>query len=43
MRSATSQGSQFHTFSPWVSTAILAGYALVALVGGVIVLVRRDA
>jgi ABC-type transport system involved in multi-copper enzyme maturation permease subunit len=43
MRSATSQGSQFHTFTPWVSTAILACYAIAALIGGVFMLVRRDA
>ncbi len=43
MRSPTGARAEFQGFSPVVSTLVLAAYAVAALIGGGIVLLRRDA
>jgi hypothetical protein len=43
MRSSPPEATSAETFSPWVSTLVLAAYALAALIGGGVLLSRRDA
>jgi hypothetical protein len=43
MRASHLKGAQFTSFSPWVSTLVLAAYAVAALIGGGWLLLRRDA
>jgi hypothetical protein len=43
MRAAHSNGVQFTSFSPWISTLVLAAYAIASLIGGGWLLLRRDA
>ena len=43
MRAASTTGADFSSFSALTSTLVLAAYALAALVGGAILMVRRDA
>jgi len=43
MRAASTSGIAFSSFSAYTSTLVLAAYALAALMGGAVLLVRRDA
>jgi hypothetical protein len=43
MRTANTGNVQFASFSPWVSTLVLAAYAVASLIGGGWLLLRRDA
>ena len=43
MRSAHASGAQLMWFSPWTSTLVLAAYAVASLIGGGLLLLRRDA
>jgi hypothetical protein len=43
MRAANGNGSPFDAFSPLVSTLVLAGYAAASLLGGAMLMRRRDA
>ena len=43
MRSAHTSGAQLRWFSPWTSTLVLAAYAVASLIGGGLLLLRRDA
>jgi ABC-2 type transport system permease protein len=43
MRSTPPESTTSETFSPWVSTLVLSAYALAALIGGGVLLSRRDA
>jgi ABC-2 type transport system permease protein len=43
MRAAHANGVQFTSFSPWISTLVLASYAVASLIGAGWFLLRRDA
>jgi hypothetical protein len=43
MRATHSNSVQFASFSPWISTLVLAAYAVASLIGGGWLLLRRDA
>lgn len=43
MRTANSSTVHFSSFTPWVSTLVLAAYAVASLIGGGWLLLRRDA